>query len=182
MESGNIKTQNKGKFSLSSLNPTGVCTLVTVIAIIGALMGLTTKNPLWMLFFLLPATVYEAIRTQEGASTKFSSILLLIILLLEILLVIFNVNFDLAGFLGTEEKYVVGYKLPLGDIKTFGPLLLAILSTVLIFRTRGRYTKWLSIVIALGSLAAIYLINPYFFQEALKLIVNGLFDRFSFGY
>ena len=65
-------SQNKAKFSLDSLNPTGVCTLVTIIAIIGAFAGLATKNPLWILFFLLPATIYEAIRTQEGASTKFS--------------------------------------------------------------------------------------------------------------
>jgi hypothetical protein len=174
--------QNKGKFSLDSLNPTSVCTLVMVIAIIGAFISLATRSPLWILFFLLPATTYEAIRTQEGASTKFSSIFLLVILILEILLIIFNVNFDLAGFFGAKEKYIVGYTLPLGDIKIFGPLLLAILSTVLIFRTRGKYTKWLSIIIAIGSLVTIYLINPYFFQEALKLIVNGLFDRFSFGY
>jgi len=132
------------------------------------------------LFFLLPATIYESIRTQEGASTKFSSIFLFVILVLEIFLIIFNVNFDLAGFFGAEEKYIAGYTLPLGDIKIFGPLLLATLSTILIFRTRGKYTKWLSIIIAIGSLVAIYLINPYFFQEALKLIVNSLFDRFSF--
>jgi len=173
-------SQNKEKFSLDSLNPTGVCTLVTIIAIIGAFIGLATKSPLWILFFLLPATIYESIRTQEGASTKFSSILLFVILVLEIFLIILNVNFDLAGFFGVEEKYIAGYTLPLGDIKIFGPLLLAILSTVLIFRTRGKYTKWLSIIIAIGSLVAIYLINPYFFQEALKLIVNSLFDRFSF--
>ena len=173
-------SQDKAKFSLDSLNPAGVCTLVTIIAIIGAFAGLATKNPLWILFFLLPTTIYEAIRTQEGASTKFSSILLLVILVLEIFLIIFNVNFDLAGFFGAEEKYIAGYTLPLGDIKIFGPLLLATLSTILIFRTRGKYTKWLSIIIAIGSLVAIYLINPYFFQEALKLIINSLFDRFSF--
>ena len=173
-------SQNKARYSLDSLNLTDVCTLVTIIAIIGAFTGLAPKNHLWILFFLLPATIYESIRTQEGASTKFSSILLFVILVLEIFLIILNVNFDLAGFFGVEEKYIAGYTLPLGDIKIFGPLLLAILSTVLIFRTRGKYTKWLSIIIAIGSLVAIYLINPYFFQEALKLIVNSLFDRFSF--
>ncbi len=170
------------KISLILLNPIWVCVIVTIIAIIGVLISLATKNPLWILFFLLPVTIYEAVRTQEGASTKFSSILLLIILVLEITLVIFNVNFDLARFLGAEEKYVAGYVLPLGDVKIFSPLLLAILSTVLIFRTRGKYTKWLSIIIAVGSLVVIYLINPYFFQEALKLIINGLFSQFSFGY
>ena len=106
--------------------------------------------------------------------------MLLVILVLEIFLIIFNVNFDLAGFFEAKEKYIAGYTLPLGDIKIFGPLLRATLSTILIFRTRGKYTKWLSIIIAIGFLVTIYLINPYFFQEALKLIINGLFDRFSF--
>ncbi len=175
-------SQKEGQFNINSLNPTGVCLLVTIIAIIGAFVSLSTKNPLWILVFLLPTTIYEAIRTQEGASTKFSSILLLVILILEILLVVFNINFDLAGFFGTQEKYIVGYTLPLGDIKVFGPLLLTVLSTILIFRTRGKYTKWLAIVIAIGSLITIYLINPDFFQEALKLIVNGLFERFSLSY
>ena len=173
-------TQNK--INVSSLNPAAVCTIVTIIAVMGAFFSLQTKNPIWILIFLLPTVIYEVIRTKEGASTKFSSILLLIIIIFEILLILFNISFDLAGFLGAEEKYVAGYNIPLGDIKIFGPLLLAILSTILIFRTYGPYTKWLSIIIAIGALIAIYLINPQFFQQALKLIVNGLFDRFSYGF
>lgn len=165
-----------------SISPFNVCLIVTLIAIIGAFLGLATKNPLWILFLLLPTAIYESIRTQDGASTKFSSVFLLVILILEIILIIFNINFDLASFFETEEKYVAGYTLPLGDIKVFGPLLTAILSTVLIFRTYGPYTKWLSVVIAIGSLVAVFLINPSFFQQALKLIVNGLFDRMSYGF
>lgn len=165
------------RLNIHSLNPASVCTVVTLIAIIGAFAGLAARNPLWMLFFLLPAVIYEVIRTEEGASTKFSSILLLIIIVLEILLILFGINYDLAQFFGEEEKYVAGYSLPLGDIKVFGPLLTAILSTILVFRTYGPYTKWLSIVIAGGSLVAVYLISPSFFQQAFKLIINGLFDR-----
>ena len=96
-------------------------------------------------------------------------------------MLIFGVNYDLAKFFGEEEKYIAGYSLPLGDIKVFGPLLSAILSTILVFRTYGPYTKWLSIVIACGSLVAVYLVNPSFFQQALKLIVNSLLDRFYYG-
>lgn len=182
MNSSLSKGNRSGLINFQSLNPTGICILVTIIAIIGALASLASRNPLWILFFLFPAVIYEIIRTQEGASTKFSSIFLLIVLVLEIILVIFNVNFDLAGFFGTQEKYIVGYSLPLGDIKTFAPLLLMVLSTILIFRTRGIYTKWLSIIIAVGSLVVIFLINPLFFQEAVKFIVNGLFDRFGYGF
>ncbi len=171
--------KTSSSFNIKSLKPAGVCAVVTVVALIGAIISILTKNPLWILVLLVPATLYEAIRTQKGASTKASSIILLILLILEIILIVFNVSFDLTGFLHVEGKYIAGYYLPLGDIKIFGPLLLTILSTVLIFRTRGKYTRWLSIVIAVGSLTTIFLISPEFFQHALQLIVNGLLDRLS---
>ncbi len=168
--------------STSGLNPTVICTITTILALIGAFVAMGTKSPLLMFIFLLPTVIYEVIRTEPGASTKFSSILLLIIVVLEIILIVFGVNYDLAKFFGEEEKYVAGYTLPLGDVKVFGPLLTAILATVLVFRTYGTYTRWLSIVIALGSLVAVFLISPTFFQQALKLIINGLFDRMSYGF
>lgn len=46
----NSKSNNKN-ISLISLNPIWVCVLVTIIAIIGALISLATKSPLWILFF-----------------------------------------------------------------------------------------------------------------------------------
>jgi len=168
--------------STSGLSPAVICTIVTILALIGVFIALGSKNPLLMLIFLLPTVIYEVIRTEPGASTKFSSILLLIVVILEIVLIVFGINYDLAKFFGEEEKYVAGYTLPLGDIKVFGPLLTAILATVLVFRTYGTYTRWLAIVIALGSLVAVFLISPTFFQQALKLIVNGLFDRMSYGF
>lgn len=166
----------------SGISPAVICTVATIFALVGAFIALGAKSPLLMFLFLLPAVIYEVIRTEPGASTKFSSILLLVIIVLEIILIVFGVNYDLAKFFGEEEKYVAGYTLPLGDVKVFGPLLTAILSTVLIFRTYGTYTKWLSIVIALGSLVAVFLISPTFFQQALKLIVNGLFDRLQYAF
>lgn len=158
-------------------SPMVICLIVTLIAIVGAFLGLTNRNPLWVLFFLLPALIYETIRTEEGASTKLSSIILLGIVILEIVLILFGINFDLVKFFGAEEKYIAGYVLPLGDIKVFGPIVTAILATILVFRTYGPYTRWLSVVIAAGSLVVIYLVNPFFFEQALKLIVNGLLDR-----
>lgn len=172
----------QNKFDINSLNPMNVCIVVTLIAFVGALLGLALRSPLWMFIFLLPAVIYEVIRTEEGASTKFSSILLLIIILLEIVLILFGINYDLARFFGEEEKIIAGYSLPLGDIKVFGPLLTAILSTILVFRTYGTYTRWLSIIIACGSLVAVFLISPSFFEQALKLIVNGLFDRLYYAF
>jgi hypothetical protein len=159
-------------------SPVLMCSLVTIIAIVGAVIGLYTHNPLWILLLLLPAVIYETIRTEPGASTKISSIILLIVVILEIGLIVFGINYDLTKFFGEGEKYIAGYYLPLGDIKIFGPILTAILATVLVFRTYGPYTKWLAIVIAIGSLVTIYILSPDFFQQALKLIVNGLLERF----
>lgn len=155
------------------------CTLLTIVTVILALVSFYFHDPLWIIIGLLPAVIYEVYRTEEGATTKYSSILLLIILVLEFLLVVFRVNFDLATFFGEESKYVGGYYLPLGDIKIFGPILAAILSVVLFFRTAGVYTKWLSVVICIGSLTAVYIINPTFFQSILKIIINGLLDRIN---
>lgn len=153
------------------------CALLTIITVIMAYVAFSTRNPLWIIVGLLPAVIYEAYRTQEGASTKSASILLLIILIAEIAIIVFKINFNLASFLGEENKYIGGYYLPLGDIKVFGPILTAILSVVLFFRTYGIFTKWLSIVICIGSLTAVYIIDPTFFQSVLKIIVNGLFER-----
>jgi len=155
------------------------CTILTIVTVIMALAAFYSHNPLWIVVGLLPAVIYEVYRTEEGAITKYSSILLLLILVLEIILVVFKVNFDLATFFGEESKYVSGYYLPLGDIKIFGPILTAILSVILFFRTAGIYTKWLSVIICLGSLTAVYIINPVFFQSILKIITNGLLDRIN---
>jgi hypothetical protein len=159
------------------MKPEAICFIVTVLAVIGGLLSLFSKNPLWIFIFLLPATVYEAIRTEEGATTKYSSIVMLIVLIAEIVLILFNVNYDLAQLFETTEKTVAGYTLPLGDIKVVGPLLMAVLSIVLIFRTYGRFTKYLAIVIAAGSLVAVLLINPTFFEQMLKQIVDALIAR-----
>ena len=172
----------KPKSFITKLNPTSVCLALTGISVVGILFSLATRNPLWILFFMLPTVVYEVIRTEPGASTKFSSILLLILILSEIGLILFNVNYDLASFFGTSEKYVAGYTLPLGDIRVFAPLLIGILSAILVFRTYGTYTKWLSIIIAVSALVVVSMVNPSFFSEALKLIMNSLFDRLSYSF
>lgn len=155
------------------------CTLLTIFTVVMALISFYFHNPLWVIIGLLPAVIYELYRTEEGATTKYSSILLLIILVLEIILIIFKVDFDLAKFFEEENKYIGGYFLPLGDIKIFGPILTVILSVVLFFRTAGVYTKWLSVIICLGSLTAVYIISPDFFQSILKIIINGLLARIN---
>lgn len=58
-------------------------------------------------------------RSQEDTSLL---IVMFIVLILEIVLIAANINFDLASFFGESEKVVAGYTVPLGDIKIVGPI------------------------------------------------------------
>lgn len=153
-----------------------ICTTVTIVALVGLVLGLIFSNALIAVIFLLPATIYEVYRT-EGKSTKISSTLLLVILVAEILLIIFNVNFNLAEFLQTDQEYVGGYLVPLGNIRVVGPTMMAVLSIVLFTRTRGKYTKWLAVTIFVASFGIVYLIDPNIFSDLLKLATKEGLNR-----
>lgn len=148
-----------------------ICTVATVLALIGIVVGLSTGNTLWIVFLLLPTAIYEAYRT-EGKSTKASSLLLVVVLILEIILIIFNVDFNLAEYLGTSERYIGGYLVPLGELTIVGPTVMAILSVILFVRTRGVFTKWLAVVIFITSFAIVYSIDPTVFSNLLKYAVD----------
>ena len=158
---------------------TPICLGLTLLAGLGILWGLNTFNPLIIVLFLLPTVLYEVYRT-EGASTKLASWGLLIVFVLEILFIIGNVNFDLASFLGTEERYISGHRIPLGDIKVVGPTVMALLSVVLFTRTRGRYTKWLALIIFVSSFAIVYALDPTVFARLLKIGVKEGLDKIQF--
>jgi hypothetical protein len=153
-----------------------ICTICTILALIGIVLGLIFHNPLFVIFFLMPTVGYEIYRT-EGASTKFSSIVIAVVLVAELLLIIFHVNYDLIKFFGTEQEYVAGYSVPLGDIKVFAPILLAILSIVLFIRTYGIYTKWLAVVIFISSFAIIYALDPTIFSQMIRFALREILNR-----
>jgi len=148
-----------------------ICTIVSVLALAGIIIGILMSKPLLIVIFLIPTAAYEVYRT-EGPSTVWASWILLIVLILEIVLIVANINFDLASFFGESEKVVAGYTVPLGDIKIVGPIVIAILSIILFVRTRGRYTKWLAAVIFITCFAIVYAINPEIFKNLLGLAVN----------
>ncbi len=148
-----------------------ICTIVSIIALIGIIIGLSKGIPLLIISLLLPAVVYEVYRT-EGESTRSSSIILLVVLIVEIILVLFNINFNLAEFLGTTEEYIGGYLVPLGEIKVVGPTLMSILSVILFVRTRGIYTRWLAVTIFITSLVIIYSVNPKIFSDLIKMALQ----------
>ncbi|NLD45213.1 MAG: hypothetical protein GX657_17175 [Chloroflexi bacterium] len=135
-------------------------TIITgIAAALGAGAGLLTRQPLWALGGLLPATVYEVYRT-EGESTRWASWVLLGVLLLEGALLWFGVDADLATFLGRDSQTVAGYDVPLGPVTVVGPVVMAVVCLILISQTRGRYTRALAGIILVGAAAALYIIDP----------------------
>lgn len=152
-------------------NATLICVILSVVAALGIIVGLVAKSALVTIIFLLPTVIYEVYRT-EGKSTKLASFGLLGVYILELILLIFNVEFDLASFLNDSEKYVAGYRVPLGDVKVVGPIIMAILSIVLMSRTRGKYTIWLSVIIIITSFAIVYTMDSTIFQRYIQIAID----------
>jgi len=155
---------------------TPICLVLSLVALLGIILGLVFKSPLITMFFLLPTIIYEVYRT-EGKSTKASSILLLVVVIAEMILVIFNIGFNIAEYLGVTERYIGGYLVPLGDIKIVGPIVMTVLSVILFVRTYGVYTKWLAAIIFITSFVIIYTLDPVGFSELLKYGVKEGINR-----
>jgi hypothetical protein len=148
-----------------------ICTIMTIVALVGAVLGILFSKPIIIVACLLPAVIYEAYRT-EGESTRWASWVLLIVIILEIVLIAVNVSFDLGKFFGESTKEIAGYTVPLGDIKIFGPIIMGILSIILFIRTRGKYTKWLAAVIFVSCFAIVYALNPDILKQLFKIGVE----------
>ena len=155
-----------------------ICTIMSVVAAIGIIIGLVAKSPLAILIVLVPSVAYEAYRT-EGESTRWASWVMVGVLVLEFILVIFHIGFDLAGFLGTSSEQVAGYTVPLGDIRIVGPAVMAVLALILIIRTRGVYTRWLAVNIIVCVLALTFVLDPNVFQGLLRQGVQEGFKQLN---
>lgn len=119
---------------------TPICLLLSVLAVVGIIVGIIDQNPLWVILLLLPTVGYEVYRT-EGVSTKWASWLLLILIIAEAICLLFHVKFDLATYFDRDYTYVGSTYLPLGDLTVVFPMVMAILSILLFVRTNGIYTK-----------------------------------------
>lgn len=148
-----------------------ICIIMTILAAIGIVLGLSTHKPILTILFLLPAVIYEVYRT-EGKSTKWAAWVLLAVFIIEIVMVAANIRFDLAAFFGASEQYVGGYRVPLGDLKVVGPAVMAVLSIILFVRTRGRFTKWLAVIIFVTSFAIVHAIDSEIFRELVQICVQ----------
>ena len=147
-----------------------ICTVLTVIAAIGALLALITGNVLWAIVFLLPAAGYQAYRT-EGESTRWASWVLLVLLVATVTVTAFRIDYDLVQLIGEEETRVAGHTVPLGDVKTVMPALVAVCALILLTRTRGRYTRWLAGVIFVSAVVIVFATSP---ESVGELIEAGL--------
>lgn len=150
---------------------TPICIVLSLLAFLGIIIGILESSPLIIIIFLFPTVIYEVYRT-EGRSTKWASWGLLAIFIAEIFLIVANVSFDLAEFLGTSEGTLGGYAVPLGDIKVIGPAIMAVLSLILFTRTRGRYTRWLAVIIFIASFAIVYSLDPTVFRRLMRFGVK----------
>ena len=157
-------------------NATPICLVLTILALIGAVLGILRSNPLITIVFLLPTVIYEVYRT-EGQSTRLASILLLIVFLAEIILIVGNISFNVADFVGSTEETVAGFAVPLGDLKVVAPTVMAGLAVILFTRTRGRYTKWLAVIIFFGAFAIVYTLDPTIFDALVRLGVEEGLER-----
>lgn len=154
---------------------TPICLVLTLLVIVGIIWGYLAHNALIAVLFMLPAVGYEAYRT-EGASTTWASWVLLLLIIAELICIIFRINFDLGSYFGVSETYAAGVYLPLGDIKIIFPMVMLVLSLILFFRTNGKYTKWLAVLIILGSIVTVYLLDPSFLKQFFGLILGrGLY-------
>lgn len=152
-------------------NADEICIILSVLAAVGVFIGLINSSALIAIFALLPATIYEVYRT-EGESTKLASWGMLGTMGGELLLILFNIDVNIAKFLQQSSGAVGGYIIPFGSLQVLAPTLLAILSIILMTRTRGKYTKWLAIINLVGAFAIVYILDPSIFNELLRLAVR----------
>jgi len=138
-----------------------ICSILTLVALIGIVTGVWKNNSIVVIAFLLPAVLYEVYRT-EGFFTKLASIGILAVLVIEIVMIAAGLNFNLSQYLGSLklEKAAI-------DAKLAGPVIIAILSIYLLRMTAGIYTKWLSVVIFVTSLALFYVLDASLFKRVL---------------
>jgi len=153
-----------------------ICLGLSVLALIGIIVGLATSTPLVIVFTLVPIVAYEIYRV-EGESTTWASWGMGAVLIALIVFIVFEINWNLAEWLGQTETDVGGYLVPLGDISTLGAAMLGALAVVLFFRTRGVYTRWLAVIIFVCVAALVYGLNPDVFDDLLRQGAQDAIDQ-----
>lgn len=137
------------------------CLIFSLLMLVGLAIGLFTDWSLRIVvltILLLPAAIYEIIRT-EGFFTTGTSILITLLLLFQLSLFFFQLNIDL-GIPLLKEYGLNIHGTP--SVLTF------LISIYLLRSTRGIYTRWLALILLLGSLGLFYLAQPELANKFLK--------------
>ncbi len=149
----------------STKNAFVICLALTIVAALLVLLGWWKSLPLVILAGMLPAVAYEVYRT-EGATTTLASWGIAAAIVVEAVLIIFNIQVNIMQFLGSFAA-----SLPAVDIRMAGPVVIGVLAIMLLKRTGGMYTKWLAVVIFLAACGLFYVLDPDLFS---KLFKSGL--------
>ena len=142
-----------------------ICLALTIVAGAGAAGAYFLALPVILVAALLPASVYELVRT-EGATTRAASLLVSLALAAQVVVLLAGIRLDLAPILGSTS---ISAAVPASLLSLSGVLAVvaAVLAVVLFTRTRGVYTRWLAVVVFVGSLGLLYLLAP---AEIAKLL------------
>jgi len=147
---------------------TPICIVLSILVIIGIVVGIWKHSPLLITILLLPAVGYEAYRT-EGETTRWASWVMIAVIIAELIVIAFKINYDLVRLFDTNALYVGYTYLPLGNLKVMFPIIMIVLSFMLFLRTIGKYTKWLAILILISSIAIVYAIEPGMLKSLLHI-------------
>ncbi len=141
-----------------------ICAGITVIALVGSIIGIWKNIPLIIAVCLIPAIIYEIYRT-EGVFTTLASWLALIITIGAMYVIYTKTMIDLLPYIAKFVRIpVASMRIPAGLI---APVLLVIISVFLFKRTSGIYTRWLAVVILITSVALFYGIDPQLIKSVL---------------
>jgi len=142
-----------------------ICGVITIIAILGIVVGIWKTMPIVVAVSIIPAIVYEIYRT-EGVFTKLASWLALIVTVVALYVIYKNVVIDIVPFITKFIHLPMTAKLvPAGLI---APVVLVIIAVYLFRRTAGIYTRWLAVVILVTSVALFYCIDPQMIKNLLS--------------
>lgn len=136
-----------------------ICTVCSIFTLAGIFAGWYWRQPVIVVFALLPAVIYEIYRT-EGVSTIWASWGMLAVLIAEAVFLIGKFNINISQY---AAKFYPN--LPEISITLAGPAIMAYFSYILIRRTAGVYTKWLAAIILIGSVGLFYILDPSIFSK-----------------
>lgn len=138
---------------------TPICVGLSIVALVGIVVGLVADSVMVPIVLLVPTVVYEAYRT-EGRTTRWASWTMLVLLVGLIATRMLDVEFDLREIVGADVVRAGDREIPLGDLTVVLPAAMGALAIVLWTRTRGVYTRWLAAIVVVTSAAIVHLAAP----------------------